>query len=298
MKNPEISIVIPVYNGSKTLGQCLNSVLKQTYGSYEIIVVDNNSTDNTGELIRKFAEENARVVYVFEGKRGRGSARNAGINASRGTIIAMTDSDCVVGPDWLEKISRPIIDDNEKVVVGSEENIFLNYWTNNIQEANGLFVELHRKEDHINSIDTKNFAILSDIIKEHRFDENIRNLEDFDLALRLKRILKIRFAPDIKVGHYHKSSMLSWAKLQTERGYWAYCIYRKHINETDIGREEMFQSISIKNFAAFHYWLIKQIFDKPAKKLPFIFISEIFWRMGLLIGLTQRFFKKLCIKFS
>jgi len=58
MKNyPKVSVIIPVYNGEKTLARCLNSVLNQTHSNYEVIVVDNNSTDKTKEIINKFKEE-------------------------------------------------------------------------------------------------------------------------------------------------------------------------------------------------------------------------------------------------
>ena len=58
MKIPKISVIIPVYNGEKTLRQCLNSVLNQTYGNYEIIIVNNNSTDKTKEIIKEFQLKN------------------------------------------------------------------------------------------------------------------------------------------------------------------------------------------------------------------------------------------------
>lgn len=82
MEEPKISVVIPVYNGAKTLRQCFESVLNQTYLNYDVIVVDNNSTDRTRQVIQEFQTKNSKIKYVYETYRSRGAARNAGINAA------------------------------------------------------------------------------------------------------------------------------------------------------------------------------------------------------------------------
>ena len=136
MINPGISVVVPVYNGEKTLRQCLNSVLDQTYGDYEVVVVDDGSTDETRDIITDFQRKSEKVVYVLESRRGRALARNAGIREAKGDIIAMTDADCVVPKNWLQELTRLITHGNESAVVGSEEDIVGNYWTTHIQKAN------------------------------------------------------------------------------------------------------------------------------------------------------------------
>ena len=80
----EVSIIIPVYNGEKTLRQCLSSVLNQTHENYEVIVVDNNSTDRTEELIKEFQDKGRKMEYLFEPQRGRGAARNTGERTAKG----------------------------------------------------------------------------------------------------------------------------------------------------------------------------------------------------------------------
>lgn len=118
-----VSAIIPVYNGSRTFSQCLGSVLNQTYSNYEVIVVNNNSTDETERIIKEFAVIDRRVKYIFEGYRSRGAARNAGIQAAGGEIIAMTDADCVVPHDWLSELIKPIVLENETAVMGFEEDL-------------------------------------------------------------------------------------------------------------------------------------------------------------------------------
>ena len=101
MKNgsPAISVVIPAFNEEKYLPACLEALKKQTFKNYELIVVDNNSTDKTAQIAKKFG---ARVVK--EKKQGMIPARERGFREARAEIIARTDADTVVSPDWLKII--------------------------------------------------------------------------------------------------------------------------------------------------------------------------------------------------
>lgn len=96
-----ISVVIPAYNEEKRIEACLQSIFHQTQLPYEVIVVDNNSTDKTAELARKMG---ARVIT--EKQQGITFARNAGFDAATGDIIARTDADTIVARDWIERINR------------------------------------------------------------------------------------------------------------------------------------------------------------------------------------------------
>ena len=104
--------------------------------NYEIIVINNNSTDKTKDIIYTYKEKNKKIKYVFEPRRSRGAARNKGIITANGDVITMTDCDCIVPENWIASIIKPIIEDNELIVMGSEDNVVKNYWTKNIQEEN------------------------------------------------------------------------------------------------------------------------------------------------------------------
>ncbi len=95
----KVSVVIPAYNEAKNIGACLDAINTQTIKADEIIVVDNNSTDETVTIARA---KGARVVT--EHVQGITAARSAGFEAAQYEIIARTDSDTVVNPDWIEKI--------------------------------------------------------------------------------------------------------------------------------------------------------------------------------------------------
>ncbi len=96
-ENPLVSVVIPVYNGEKYVAHALESVFKQDYQPFEVILVDDGSTDRTAQIIGKYDN----VQYIYQSKQGVSSARNKGIAASRGEIITFLDSDDFWQPNRL-----------------------------------------------------------------------------------------------------------------------------------------------------------------------------------------------------
>lgn len=98
---PSVSVVIPCLNDAAALQGCLASLAGQSVPPLEIVVVDNNSTDASAAVARRFG---ARVV--FEGERGIPAAAAAGYDAATGDIIARCDADCVLPPDWIQQIAQ------------------------------------------------------------------------------------------------------------------------------------------------------------------------------------------------
>jgi GT2 family glycosyltransferase len=96
-ETPRVSVVVCSYNGAATLEHCLRSLLQLDYADYEIILVDDGSTDNTGQIAGRFPS----VRVIHQPNRGLSAARNVGLHAATGSIIAYTDSDCFVDQDWL-----------------------------------------------------------------------------------------------------------------------------------------------------------------------------------------------------
>jgi len=122
MNDKKVSIIIPVYNGEKYIKLLLDSLMSMDYpkDNYEIIVVDNNSTDNTREIIKKYP------VKFLEEKEIQSSyaARNKGIKYAKYDILAFTDADCVVDKNWLNEGIRPIVNGEADLVGGKVEFYF------------------------------------------------------------------------------------------------------------------------------------------------------------------------------
>lgn len=99
---PLISIIIPVYNAEKYLGQCLDSVLSQTVTDYEVILVDDESTDSSPQICAEYAKKDKRIVVVHQKNKGVSGARNTGIRQACGEWITFLDSDDWWEPRYLE----------------------------------------------------------------------------------------------------------------------------------------------------------------------------------------------------
>lgn len=104
-----ISIVVPVYNVEKYLKKCVESIFLQTYSNYELILVDDGSTDNSGKICDDFFEKDTRVKVIHQTNQGLSGARNTGIAEAKGEYITFIDSDDYVQDIYLEKLLEMII---------------------------------------------------------------------------------------------------------------------------------------------------------------------------------------------
>ena len=104
MKKIQISIIIPVYNVEKYLRECLNSILNQTFQDFEIICVDDGSTDKSLEILQEYKRKDDRFVILQQRHSGAGSARNNGIRLAAGKYIQFLDSDDYFEPTLLEEM--------------------------------------------------------------------------------------------------------------------------------------------------------------------------------------------------
>jgi glycosyltransferase involved in cell wall biosynthesis len=103
---PLVSVVIPVYNQEKYLSETIESVLAQTFQNFELILLDDGSTDNTAMVIRNFASKDERIVPIFKTNSGRSNALNSIVSIAKGKWCAICDADDLMLPDRLEKQVR------------------------------------------------------------------------------------------------------------------------------------------------------------------------------------------------
>ncbi|MGM0486368.1 MAG: glycosyltransferase family 2 protein [Planctomycetota bacterium] len=109
---PAVSVIVPAHNDEPYIGQCIESILGQTFEDFELIVVNDGSTDNTPSIIEEYAAKDPRVRVIHTGqKSGRGAARNTGIEAARADLIAFQDADDLSVPDRLE-IQKRFLDEH------------------------------------------------------------------------------------------------------------------------------------------------------------------------------------------
>jgi O-antigen biosynthesis protein len=107
---PRVSVVISAYNAAMTLDDCLSSLTQLTYPDYEVIVVNDGSSDQTGVIADRYAARDGRIRVLHRPNGGLSVARNAGLAAAIGEIVAYADADCRVDPDWLYYLSLALMD--------------------------------------------------------------------------------------------------------------------------------------------------------------------------------------------
>ncbi len=179
-----VSVILPVYNRAWCIREAVDSMLAQTYGNRELIVVDDGSTDETGRILRQYGD---RITVISQLNRGVSAARNRGVRAASGNLIAFLDSDDL----WLpEKLARQtaFFQDHPEVRICQTEELWI---------RNGIRVNPRiRHQKPSGDIFTRSLALClvspSAVMLERRlfqemggFDESLPAAEDYDLWLRI-----------------------------------------------------------------------------------------------------------------
>lgn len=216
---PFVSVVVSVRNGEATIDGCISSLLAGDYPEdrREILVVDNGSTDRTAEAIR------ARpVTYVFEPERGVSNARNRGIEASAGEIVALLDGDCVVVPAWLREIAAPFEDPAVGCVAGELENLP----PRSAAERQAEKMLGHWQRYAVNSQPpyavTANAAFRREVFDQiGLFDPRMPRAQDVELGRRFhaRSDLRLAFSPGAIARHRHTTTARHFFRQQLG---WAY----------------------------------------------------------------------------
>lgn len=105
-----ISAIVPVYNTEKLVGRCIDCVIAQTYPDWELILVDDGSTDGSLSVLKEYETKDSRIKVIHQENAGPGLARNKGIQNASGDYIVFIDSDDVIKPDYFEKLSHETAD--------------------------------------------------------------------------------------------------------------------------------------------------------------------------------------------
>ena len=282
----KVSVIIPVYNGEKYLVKCLNSIMSQIMDIYELILVDNNSTDQTKEVINTYVRKSKKVRYLFEKQRSRGAARNTGEKEAKGNIILMTDVDCEVPKQWVKEMILPIVKESYDAVQGCETNAENNYWSKQAQLRAEEKINTSNIKNIIGLIDTKNFAIKSDTLKKIGYTDR-RNLRgnDTDLSIRLQRLgVKSYFSFKTKVLHNHPSTFSKVAKKYYEGGTWCSIISKRNIEYLKTTDFLHSTGQTFWSFTKFFPGLVKTVLTRGFGYAYYDLIVGWNWRLGLING--------------
>lgn len=149
---PKFSIIIPIYNTEKYLKECVDSVLKQDFENYELILVDDGSTDNSVKICDEYAEQDKRVKVIHKPNGGLSDARNCGTRESIGEYIIFLDSDDFIHENSLSKISKTCEEKNADIIFLKGFKFFTDTRETQELDEDLNMDELKNKEEKLNYI--------------------------------------------------------------------------------------------------------------------------------------------------
>jgi len=227
--DPLVSVIIPNYNHACFVSDAIQSVLDQTYKNFEIIVVDDGSTDNSREVIAQFGD---KVQCIHQKNAGLSAARNTGIKASKGSLIGVLDADDMYEPVFLETLV------GELQTNPNADGVYCGYQF--VDEKNELLPQIENRpvpgDGLYNALLDGNFFVPESIfLRRHvydavgLFDEVLRACEDWDVWLRVTKKFRIVHSPQILTRHRVLANSMSTDPLRMLTARLA--VLKKHVGD-------------------------------------------------------------------
>lgn len=220
---PLVSIIIPVYNRAHEIGPCLESLLSLDYplSDMEIIVVDDASQDNTADMVRNYP---VRLITQKQNM-GQSAARNIGVRAACGEIIAFIDSDCTADPNWLRDLLPYFHDSRNALVGGYVDSFFRETWLDRYEEVHSPLNMGQKKIIGAGKYSAFYVPTCNLLIRKSAYnqvgglDETTRIGEDVDLCWKLRRNgYRLIYVPKGTVKHKHRNIFFQSFKRRFDYG--------------------------------------------------------------------------------
>ena len=225
----DVSVVVPVYNGAKTIKACLESLQEQSFkGKLEIIVVDDGSTDQTKEMVKRFKG----VKLLEQDHQGPARARNLGAKQAKGEIVVFTDSDCLADKEMIANLVKAFEEKKVAGVQGSYQSQQKELMARFVQLEIEERYELMKKNPFIDFIGTYCCAYRRKVfLKEGGFDESfpLASGEDTEFSFKLSgKGHQLVFRPEAFCFHLHPTSFWKYLKTKFFRAFYRVKLYRLH----------------------------------------------------------------------
>ncbi|WP_410744289.1 glycosyltransferase family 2 protein [Flavobacterium sp. 1355] len=225
--HPLISIIMPAYNAELYISDAVNSVIKQTYTNWELIIIDDGSTDKTANIVNQLVESDSRINYHYQENGKQGKARNYGISKSKGIYLAFLDADDL----WLpEKLKMQITQIEEKNVdlVFSDSYVFNDNQVFDISKKMNIPDSVfHGPKSLQLFLKTNKVPILTVLVKKEKVTDvecfsqklDIQNVEDYHLWLKLLMTNCIFYSSNRVLAKYriHNNSVTSSDKMVVDK---------------------------------------------------------------------------------
>jgi glycosyltransferase involved in cell wall biosynthesis len=224
-----ISVIIPMFNAEKNILPLLESLDRQIRQDFEVIVVDDGSTDKSRDLVDTcLTRFRYPLTLISQPNAGPAKARNIGVENTKGDLIIFLDSDCITPSDWISEMVLPLTGDIAGCNCG--------YKTKNDESLVARYIgyEIARRHERLdkNNIDTVgsySASFIKDIfLKAGGFNTEYRTAsgEDFDLSFNIHKLgYRLVFTDKTFVFHFHPDTLRKFLKQQFFRGYWRVPLY-------------------------------------------------------------------------
>ena len=204
MRETQVSIIIPVYNAEPYLRQCLDSVLGQTFTNFEVVLVNDGSTDNSGFICQEYARLDSRFKYFEKENGGVSDARNSGLDLARGDYVTFLDADDFLFEDYLEKLYIATTLSNADIMIGGYSRF---------DGSDFYFYKDHFKRDSLVSF-TSTQAI--------QFLDSMLDIQFFNFSTACGKLFKRTLFKELRfpLGRYAENQFVMWKLyLNAERIY-------------------------------------------------------------------------------
>ena len=272
-KNPQISVIIPIYNCEKYIKECLSSLIKQTFKNFEIICVNDGSNDDTLKILKKFETKDERIIIFNQNNSGPGIARNIGMKKSKGKYLIFLDSDDIFKKTMLEELYIKIKENDSDVVICNSQNFEKKKWWKKFYEKNYMISNNIIKQKTFSSLDIeKDFFNLFiwwpwDKLFKRKYIENLgieyqnlKSSEDlFFVAASVIAAKKISYLDKILINHRIgiKNSVSNSRQKSWDNFYYALKELKRFIKEK--GLYKRFKQDFINYVASFSIWQLENI---------------------------------------
>ncbi|MBI9114610.1 glycosyltransferase [Sanguibacter suaedae] len=218
-----VSVVLPVRDRQSTIAAAIQSVLAQTFDGWELVVVDDGSTDETSEILTGYAEADSRIVIVTLEPSGVSRARNVGLERARGRYVAFLDSDNTWRADYLEMMLKWFRGSGGRAAHAGSRIV-------RGQGAADVFRAFEGGFDHLrilNHVDMNVLVVERDLALEvGGFDESLRRWVDHDFAIRVARRSPVPLVPIIACDYTHSSDLSDRITVR-ESDHWQWVVLGK-----------------------------------------------------------------------
>lgn len=223
-QSPQISIIMPCYNAEKSIKASIDSVYRQTFKDFELIVVNDGSTDNSFKVLKKLADGYTGLRVIDQPNKGPGPARNRGLREAVGQFIAFLDSDDSWHPDCLDKLHRALQKDPDAAIsycgwqnIGLSPQRSKPFVPPNYEKPDKIEMLLRGCRWPIHSALTRKSVV--DAIGG--FDEQWSSCMDYDLWLRIASFNKIILVPEVLAYyHHHDGDQITKNHLRIALNHW------------------------------------------------------------------------------